>query len=249
MTGEVTRLFSARGFKGEGKMRTQRGISQSVTTAMLVAVLSCSGLFAKPKEKVYNNTPQEVFQAALRTARERHVVTYVNEKNLMLTFETGTSAFSYGFNANASVEQMPDGKSKLIINVQKKNAGKDASISFGAGNRMADKFFQQVEEELARASSQKTAVKPETPHVEAPPGARPTAATNDGTGQIDVSAVPDGADISVDGNFIGSAPATLKLGGGKHVISVTHQGFKAWTREVSVLPGSQVSLKATLEKD
>jgi len=143
-------------------------------SAVLAVVLFCTGLFAKPKEKVFNNTAQDVFQAALRTARERHVVTYVDEKNLMLTFETDTSAFSYGFNANASVEQEADGKSKLILNVQKKNTGQNAGTSWGAGDRMADKFFQQVEEELARQPQQKAAAKPEAPRVElCPPEKRP----------------------------------------------------------------------------
>jgi len=216
---------------------------------MIAAILFCSGLLAKPKEKAFNNTPQEVFQAALRTARERHVVTFVDEKNLMLTFETGTSGFSYGFNANASVEQMEDGKSKLTISVQKKNVGKDASFSFGAGDRMADKFFQQVGEALARESQQKASTKPEAPHVEAPPSAHPTAAANADTGEISVTATPGGADVAVDGNFVGNAPATLKLAAGKHVISVSQKGFKQWTREVLVLPGSQVNLKAELEKE
>jgi len=230
-------------------MSPMRTLSHRAAIVIVVGTVSCTGLFAKPKEKVYNNTPQEVFQAALRTARERHVVTYVDEKNLMLTFETGTSALSYGFNANATVEQMADGKSKLIINVQKKNAGKDAGLSFGAGDRMANKFFQQVEEELARQSQQKTAAKPEAPHVEAPPEARPTTAPNNATGAVAVSADPEGADISVDGSFVGNAPATLKLSPGKHVVSVSHQGFKEWSREISVLPDSQVNLKATLAKE
>ena len=114
---------------------------------------------------------------------------------------------------------------------------------------MADKFFQQVEEELARQSKQKAAAKPEAPHVEPPPDARPTTAVNDGTGAVAVSTIPDGADISVDGNFIGSAPATLKLAPGKHVISVSQQGYKTWSRELSVLPGSDATLKAALEKE
>ena len=220
-----------------------------IVIALLAALSFSTSMFAKPKEKVYNNTAQEVFQAALRTARERHVVTFVDEKNLMLTFETGTSAFSYGFNANASVEQLEDGKSKLIVNVQKKNVGKDASLSFGAGDRMADKFFQQVGEELARQSQQKTASKPEAPHVEAPADARPTTAATENLGEVAVSSSPDGADISVDGNFVGNAPATLKLAPGKHVIRVSQQGYKEWTREVSVPTASQVSLKASLEKE
>ena len=32
---------------------------------------------AKPKKEIYNNTPEQVFLAAVRTARERHVVTGV----------------------------------------------------------------------------------------------------------------------------------------------------------------------------
>ncbi|MFZ0959978.1 MAG: PEGA domain-containing protein [Terriglobia bacterium] len=77
----------------------------------------------------------------------------------------------------------------------------------------------------------------------------PTTAVNDTSGAVAVSTVPDGADISVDGNFVGSAPATLKLAAGKHVISVGQQGYKAWSRELSVLPGSSVTLKAALEKE
>jgi hypothetical protein len=59
---------------------------------------------AEPKKKVYNNSADQVFNAALRTARERHVVTYVDEKTLMFAFETGRSLTSEGFVANASVE-------------------------------------------------------------------------------------------------------------------------------------------------
>lgn len=222
---------------------------QRIAWAILAVVFICPGLFAKPKEKVYNNTPEEVFQAALRTARERHVVTFVDEKNLMMTFETGVSAFSAGFIANASVEPEADGKGKLIINVQKKDTGNNGGPAFGAGDRMADKFFQQVEEELARQSQQKAAAKPEAPHVEPPPDARPTTAVSNTTGAVAIATTPDGADISVDGSFVGSAPATLKLAAGKHVISVSQQGYKAWSRELSVLPGSEVTLMAALKKE
>jgi hypothetical protein len=62
----------------------------------LIAVLIIAALLpvcaqAKPKKKTYNNSSEQLFTAALRTARERHVVTYINEKMLMFTFETGRS--------------------------------------------------------------------------------------------------------------------------------------------------------------
>jgi hypothetical protein len=59
---------------------------------------------------------------------------------------------------------------------------------------------------------------------------------------------PVGADVNVDDAFVGSAPASLKLKPGKHTIKVTMTGYKDWSREVTVLAGSQVHLTATMEK-
>jgi hypothetical protein len=220
-------------------------LNRLVSVALLLLCLVPVSLIAKPKKKTYNNTPQEVFQAALRTARERHVVTYVDEKNLMLTFETGTSGFSYGFVANASIEPETDGKATLVINVQKKQS----SISFGAGDRMADKFYEQVAEELARKASQKVDVKPEAEHVDVPPAPRlNNVADVPSVGTVTILSTPEGADISVDGSFVGNAPAALKLSPGKYNIGVTQNGYKPWNRELSVISGSEVKLNAALEK-
>lgn len=205
--------------------------------------------FAKPKRKDFNNSPKQVFDAALRTARERQVVTYVDEPHLMFTFETGVSMMSYGFVANASVEPASGGKSTLIINVQHKNTGRNAGFSFNAGDRMADKFYEQVTEELARASTQKVADKTEATHVTVPANssmaAQPQAQEQ---GILDVTSNPGGADVSVDGAFVGNAPATLKLKPGKHTISVEQSGYTKWSRELTVMDGATLKLNATLAK-
>ena len=209
-------------------------------------LLAVTPLLAKPKKKSFNNTPREVFDAALRTARERHVVSYVDEKNLMMTFQTGVTMLSYGFVANASVESEGDNKATLVINVQHKTI--HAGLSFNAGDRMVDKFYEQVQEELARNSQQKTAVKPEAAHVEVPPlptSEKPPQAD----GKVSVVSTPEGADIAVDGAFVGNAPSAIKLPPGKHVIAVSQGGFKTWSKEVTVFAGSEVSLKATLTKE
>src|SRR5947199_8306501 len=118
---------------------------QAFAVGVLLALLLPLSAFAKPKKKTYNNKPDELFAAALRTARERHVVTYVDEKMLMFTFQTGHSFFTKGFVANASIEPQDENRATLIINVQTK----DGEAAWGAGDRMADKFFDQVREELA----------------------------------------------------------------------------------------------------
>jgi hypothetical protein len=60
---------------------------------------------------------------------------------------------------------------------------------------------------------------------------------------------PDGAEVSVDGNFVGNSPATLKLPSGKHTLIVTADGYKPWTKEIGVFAGSSVKLAAKLEKN
>jgi hypothetical protein len=230
-------------------MRVRNRATNITSIGLLILCLVLpSTVLAKPKQKPYNNAAQDVFQAALRTARERHVVTFVDEKNLMLTFETGVSMLSYGFVANASVESTGESASTLIINVQKKNAGKDASFSFNAGDRMADDFFKQVTEELARKPEQKVAEKPAAPAVQIPPSPATTQPSSD-FGTVAISTVPDGAEVAVDGAFVGNAPASLKLAPGKHTITVSQTTYKNWSKELSVLAGSEVKLNAALEKE
>ena len=136
----------------------------------LLVFAVCLPTLAKPKKKIYDNAATDLFTAALRTARERHVVTYVDEKMLMFTFQTGHSFFTKGFIANASIEPQNENSATLIINVQTK----DGEAAWGAGDRMVDKFFEQVKEELAGQVKQKSAIKPEQASISvAPPKAVP----------------------------------------------------------------------------
>lgn len=68
------------------------------------------------------------------------------------------------------------------------------------------------------------------------------------TGAVNVSSIPNGADVFVDGQFMGNCPAELKLTPGKHTITVRMTGYKDWSRDVTVQSGSQVQLNASLEK-
>jgi hypothetical protein len=239
-----------------------RPLVSRLTLFVLVAMLVPVCAQAKPKKKTYNNSSEQLFTAALRTARERHVVTYVNEKMLMFTFETGRSFTSEGFVANASVEPEGTDKATLIINVQNKKG-----VSWGAGDRMADKFYEQVTDELAGDTKQASAIKPQEKAVSVPdPKAVPNEpsmtrpaegsalasnpkASGVDKGKILVTSIPDGAEVYVDDDLVGNAPATLNLPTGKHTVKVSQQGFKNWTRQVAVFAGSETNLKASLEKE
>lgn len=64
---------------------------------------------------------------------------------------------------------------------------------------------------------------------------------------IVIRSTPDGADITVDGKFVGSTPSTMKLATGEHTITIEKSGFKLWTRAMTVNSAGNVSIDATLE--
>ncbi|HMF92267.1 MAG TPA: PEGA domain-containing protein [Candidatus Angelobacter sp.] len=232
-------------------------MAKKTSGIVLFLLLLTLSAYAKPKKKTYNNSADQVFQAALRTARERHVVTFVDEKTLMVTFETGRSFTSEGFVANASVEPEGEAKATLIINVQNKKG-----MSWGAGDRMADKFFQQVGDELSGDVKQKSGVRAQEAAINVPepkavpkepsmtrPANEPVGGPSDDKGKISLTSIPEMAEVFVDDAFVGNTPATLRLTPGKHTIRVSQNGYKAWTRELSVIASSEVSLKAALDKE
>src|SRR5437762_13200242 len=75
-----------------------------------------------------------------------------------------------------------------------------------------------------------------------------STAASAANGAVNVSSNPVGADVSLDGNFVGNSPANLKLAPGKHTITVKMAGWKDWTRDINVQSGSEVQLTASLEK-
>jgi PEGA domain len=68
------------------------------------------------------------------------------------------------------------------------------------------------------------------------------------TGKLSVASVPDGADIEVDGNFVGNTPSDVQLAEGEHTVTLKKTGFKDWGRKLKVSGGSSVHLNAELEK-
>ena len=84
-----------------------------------------------------------------------------------------------------------------------------------------------------------------SPSATAEPPAAPAAP---GGGKLSIASVPDGADIEVDGSFVGNAPSDVQLPDGYHTITVKKTGFKDWERTLKVTGGSNVRLNAELEQ-
>ena len=116
-----------------------------------------------------------------------------------------------------------------------------------------DHFVFQLEQ-LSEASA-KTPASPPPGHSRAGAGSEqsgalmkaslegaPTAAST-----VSFSSEPNGADIYIDGKFVGQTPATISVQPGPHVVLVKATGRKNWQRDLEVLKDSQVALRPVLE--
>lgn len=65
---------------------------------------------------------------------------------------------------------------------------------------------------------------------------------------VSVKSNPEGAEISVDGKFVGNTPSTLQIKSGEHTISVKKDGYTLWERTMTINAGSTITLDAALEK-
>jgi hypothetical protein len=120
--------------------------------------------------------------------------------------------------------------------------GKDISVpkgtevpTFVSGNFLLDlaKFEQ----------GQPTTPPAQPPSMQSSPSPQNLASTN---AEIDVTSTPPGADIELDGTFVGSTPSTIGLAAGDHTITLKKAGFKTWERKMKVTSG-KVQVSADLE--
>lgn len=61
-----------------------------------------------------------------------------------------------------------------------------------------------------------------------------------------IESAPPGADIEIDGAFVGNTPSTINVAVGNHDIALKKKGFADWTKKLNVM-GGNVHLSAELE--
>lgn len=66
--------------------------------------------------------------------------------------------------------------------------------------------------------------------------------------KLQLESNPSGADIEVDGSFVGNTPSDIEVKEGEHTISIKKKGFKDWDRKLKVSSGGNIHLGAELEK-
>jgi PEGA domain len=76
--------------------------------------------------------------------------------------------------------------------------------------------------------------------------ATPAATIASAQSALTIVSTPPGADIEIDGAFVGDTPSTVNVAMGSHDISVKKKGFTDWTKKLNVTGGS-IHMSAELE--
>jgi serine protease Do len=66
-------------------------------------------------------------------------------------------------------------------------------------------------------------------------------------GSVSLTSNPSGADIEVDGVFVGTTPADLPIGSGERQVRITKNGFNSFERKIRIMAGAKQSISADLE--
>jgi hypothetical protein len=92
--------------------------------------------------------------------------------------------------------------------------------------------------EAAEAAAAAAKGKPEGPQLQQ------VAASN--VTKLSVASNPAGADIEIDGGFVGNTPSAVDVPAGEHAVKVSKSGYKTWERKLKT-NGGNVNLNAELE--
>jgi hypothetical protein len=100
-------------------------------------------------------------------------------------------------------------------------------------------------EDSSRTGNGKTPMQTASAESAPPPAQPPLPPT---TGTVNVRSTPYLSEVFVDGDSMGYTPAKIALPPGKHNFRVEKPGYKAWTKEMMITVGSELTLEASLEK-
>jgi hypothetical protein len=72
-----------------------------------------------------------------------------------------------------------------------------------------------------------------------------SVASSAATARVDIASTPPGADIEIDGKFVGNTPSSVNVALGDHEIAVKKSGFAVWDRKLNVSSG-HININAEL---
>jgi len=217
----------------EAKMRW-RNLFASICILACGTMLFAAEKSPAPLSKTYDAPIERVYAAVVQVASADY--------NLKAAVKEGhtVSFFSGGqFSLVLSAICREAGTDKTSVSISVAQAVGNPQI-FGVG-KAKDKEALRFWSELDKAIQINQGLASDSTKSQGP-------ATNDESAQVTVTSTPDGADITLDGDYAGSTPSQIKLKPGTHSVKITKKGFQPWERSIKVEAGESRSIAADLEK-
>jgi len=80
------------------------------------------------------------------------------------------------------------------------------------------------------------------------PTEAPKSVDSEAKPQLTITSEPSGAEIEINGEFIGNTPTTVTVKAGKVVAKLKKAGFQLWERTLTLNPGDKRTLNAEMVK-
>jgi hypothetical protein len=106
----------------------------------------------------------------------------------------------------------------------------------------------QAPQPAARTASTQSSAAPAANAVSPEPAEAATTEVIREKIKCNFSSTPAGAEITLDGRYVGNTPSTIGVNPGTHVVVFFMPGFGQWKRELTVAAGSEVNVSASLQK-
>jgi hypothetical protein len=137
-------------------------------------------------------------------------------------------------------------KDKVAVFVRKTGDSIFSESTLSVGGSVQDACGAMLDHWTAHAKEIAAMTMP-SPKAEAPAATEVVAtAVVAERAKISVSSMPAGADIEINGNFVGNTPSVVEVEAGKREVRVTKTGFAPWSRTLTVTGGT-ITLNAELE--
>jgi hypothetical protein len=204
-------------------------MKQFVLTLLLLTLAVPA--FASTHKEAYN-VPCSTLWAALKDTLRN------SGKYGIIAIDNAEMTASYNIGGNLTGKRL----NSTILNNKDNGNGCELQIQTaysGLVNNDAGDLKKRVDESLVK-------LKTAPPATAASSGDKPSAPAAPANA-VSVDSTPTGADIEIDGAFVGSTPSTITVEPGSHQITVKKKGFSDWSKTLKVTGGT-VHLNAELEK-
>ena len=194
----------------------------------ILLALTAIPAFGSTHKDTFNVSCNELWRAVKDTLRNsgKYGIISIDDKELTASYNIGGNLT--GKRINSAVLNSKNNGASYELQVQ--------TAYSGLVNNDYGDFKKRVDESLTKLKGQPL------PVDEGEAAAAPVQAS------LAIDSTPSGADIEIDGAFVGNTPSTIDVKPGSHQISVKKNGFVTWTRTLNVTGGT-IHLNAELDAE